>query len=77
MENKEESLRLSTREIPFVDAPWLNNALDQKVDFIHDNVKILKTVAPMKEPKKPQQQQTLKRKADDDPVEDTNKKLKN
>lgn len=75
MEDKEESLRLTAKDIPFIDAPWLNNALDQHAHFIHDNVKILKTVAPIKAPKK--QQQSLKRKADDDDQNTDNKKLKN
>ncbi|KAI7890958.1 uncharacterized protein EV154DRAFT_398104, partial [Mucor mucedo] len=47
MEDKEESLRLSAQEVPLIEAPWLSNALEQKVHFIGENVKILKTVAPI------------------------------
>lgn len=76
MEDKEESLRLSAQEVPLLDAPWLSNALNQKIHFIGDSVKILKTVAPIKTPKK--QQPSLKRKADDIDLSSTdNKKLKN
>lgn len=75
LENKEESLRLSAKDIPLIDAPWLTNALNQQVHFAHDNVKILKTVAPIKAPK--QQQKTLKRKADEDDQPTENKKSKN
>ncbi|GAA5799169.1 hypothetical protein HPULCUR_004579 [Helicostylum pulchrum] len=60
MENKEESLRLIAKDIPFIEAPWLNNALNQPAQFMHDNVKILKTVAPTKP-----DSNTLKRKAED------------
>ncbi|KAI8069775.1 uncharacterized protein B0P05DRAFT_550827 [Gilbertella persicaria] len=59
MENKEESLRLSAKEIPLVDAPWLENALNRPVNYIGDTTKTLKTTAPDKK-----QQQQLKRKAD-------------
>ncbi|KAI8068831.1 hypothetical protein BDF21DRAFT_425594 [Thamnidium elegans] len=75
MENKEESLRLIAKDIPFIEAPWLNNALNQPARFMHDNVKILKTVAPIK-----LQNNTLKRKADDQEAtldDNNNKKPKN
>lgn len=75
MENKEESLRLTAKDIPFIEAPWLNNALNQPAQFMHENVKILKTVAPTKP-----QNDTLKRKAEDSKAtldNSNNKKPKN
>jgi hypothetical protein len=47
VEDKEEKLRLFAKDIPFVDAPWLQNALSQKPHFLTDNVKVLKTEAPI------------------------------
>jgi hypothetical protein len=67
MENKEEALRLTAKDIPLIDAPWLNNALDQPATFKTDSVKLLKTTAPIIKKNQQQKQQapTLKRKADD------------
>ncbi|KAI8638755.1 hypothetical protein BD408DRAFT_422504 [Parasitella parasitica] len=81
MEDKEESLRLSAREIPCIDAPWLKNALEQPVTYRPNTIKRLKTTAPVVKKKgqpqqqKQQQQQQLKRKNQDD-LETTNKKSK-
>jgi hypothetical protein len=68
VENKEESLRLSAREVPLIDAPWLNNALDQQASYKNeDTMKIIKTTAPIvKKNQQQQQQKTLKRKNEDD-----------
>lgn len=70
MENNEEALRLTANDIPLIDAPWLNNALDQPATFKTNNVKVLKTTAPLmkrnQQQKQPKQETpTLKRKADD------------
>jgi hypothetical protein len=61
MEDKEESLRLSTRDIPLINAPWLSNALSN-IDLVRyntaDTIKTLKTTVGNKK-----EQQQLKRKA--------------
>jgi hypothetical protein len=78
VEDKEESLRLSAREVPLIDAPWLNNALDQQASYRNDDtVKIIKTTAPVIK-KSQQQQKVLKRKNEDDNStdNDSNKKVK-
>lgn len=83
MENKEESLRLSAREVPLIDAPWLNNALDQQASYRNDDtIKIIKTTGPLMKKNQQQQQKqkqaVLKRKNDDSngTDSDSNKKAK-
>lgn len=70
MEDKEESLRLSTRDIPLINAPWLSNALTN-LDLVHynttDTIKTLKTTLGNKK-------EQLKRKAPTDQQADGSKK---
>lgn len=74
-EEKEEKLRLQSKDIPFIDAPWLQNALTQKAHFLPGNIKVLKTQAPVID-KNQQQQQNKKRKADQQQSEENCKKPK-
>ena len=90
MENKEETLRLIAKDIPFVDTPWSQNPLLNPPPFIRESVKILQTVAPTPktkdqkieekkikyENKQKQVQQTNKRKGDPSPQNKINKKIK-
>ncbi|KAI8990777.1 hypothetical protein BDF20DRAFT_1646 [Mycotypha africana] len=77
MEDKEEALRLSTNDIPYIEAPWLSNALlaSDPVKYRTENtIRTIETTAPtvkkgkQQQPKKQhqqQQQQSLKRRIED------------
>ncbi|KAI8375829.1 hypothetical protein BD560DRAFT_326605, partial [Blakeslea trispora] len=75
MENKEESLRLSARDLPLVEAPWLENALTRKIDYIGDTTKALMTTVPVvKKNKQQDQKNDLKRKSEMDDLTNENAK---
>lgn len=74
VEDKEEKLRLLAKDIPFVDAPWLQNALTRPPHFITENIKTLKTVAPIVNKPSQKQQNEMKRKADTPPQTDQHSK---
>ncbi|OBZ90131.1 hypothetical protein A0J61_01819 [Choanephora cucurbitarum] len=78
MENKEESLRLSARDLPLVEAPWLENALTRNINYIGDTTKTLMTTVPIvKKNQQQSQKNDLKRKSEvDDSANENAKKLK-
>lgn len=72
MEDKEESLRLSTKDIPFIDAPWLSNALLHPEIVKYNTIDTIKTLKTTVGEKK----QLLKRKPSKEQSDASKKKVK-
>ncbi|KAI9481454.1 MAG: hypothetical protein EXX96DRAFT_566801 [Benjaminiella poitrasii] len=76
IQDKEESLRLSAKEVPSIEAPWLSNALSNPAYYRPDNVKTLKTTTPIVKKNQQQNSKDLKRKVDADTDTDSNNRKK-